>query len=394
MYPVLWRIPIKTSWMPSWVPESLPIHGYGLMLFFAFILCTWMASRRAEREGIRREIIQDLAIWLFIGGLLGARLTYLLAQPGPSMSLLDVLIALPKIWDGGLVLYGSVIGGLVAYFTAYFLFFRRGLTTLRFVDVIAPAFTIGLALGRFGCFLNGCCFGGVVCASCFASGVPYAPGVPFPPAAPARYALVENGWQTVAGFTIDSSNVQIIDGVPVGAVDPHSAAWAHGLRSGDVLVGLNHQPITSTLDLRRAMDEWPRGQQEMTLTFRRGKEEPREITFVPWTLPVYPTQLYEVVSMLLLFLVLTAYYPLRRQPGQVMALLMIGYGAHRYLNEILRIDARPIGLERYISVVLVGGGALLWLLLQYSKPAGQTWAEKPATPEPNTVKSAVAQTPS
>jgi phosphatidylglycerol:prolipoprotein diacylglycerol transferase len=65
-----------------------------------------------------------------------------------------------------------------------------------------------------------------------------------------------------------------------------------------------------------------------------------------------------------MFLVLTAYYPLRRRQGQVMAVLMVGYGVHRYLNELLRDDPRPQGLERYTSIILVVAGIALWIYLQ------------------------------
>jgi phosphatidylglycerol:prolipoprotein diacylglycerol transferase len=374
MFPVLFRIPLKTPWT-----ESIPIHGYGLMLFLAFLLCTWMAGRRGEREGINKETIQDLAIWLFIGGLLGARLTYLLAQTN-ERDFWELLKTLPRIWDGGLVLYGSVIGGVGAYILAYYLIYRRrGLSTLKLLDVIAPAFAVGIGLGRLGCFLNGCCFGGVACACCFA------PAVPFPPAAPARYELVKDGWQTLAGFTLATHQTSA-HGVLVGAVNPHSAA-AHGLQQGDVIIGVNGLPVSSERDLATALESWPRGQQgltlfpteqRLTLEYRRGDAEPATISFVPWTLGLYPTQLYEVVSMFLLFLVLTAYYPLRRQPGQVAALLMIGYGLHRYLNEILRIDARPEGLEKYVSVALIALGVVLWLARNVTLPAAAK-QEQPVT---------------
>ena len=53
-----------------------------------------------------------------------------------------------------------------------------------------------------------------------------------------------------------------------------------------------------------------------------------------------------------------------------MALLMICYGIHRYVNEILRIDQRPVGFEHYVSVLLIAGGIVMmvWLALQ-RKPA-------------------------
>ena len=68
--------------------------------------------------------------------------------------------------------------------------------------------------------------------------------------------------------------------------------------------------------------------------------------------------------MILLFLVLTAYYPLRRREGQVMAVMMVGYGIHRYLNELLADDPRPKGFESYTSVFLVVAGIAMWTYLQ------------------------------
>src|SRR5262249_32514251 len=55
--------------------DSIPVYGFGMMLFLAFLACTWLGGRRGEREGISRETIQDIAIWVFVGGLLGARTT-------------------------------------------------------------------------------------------------------------------------------------------------------------------------------------------------------------------------------------------------------------------------------------------------------------------------------
>src|SRR5438874_12996193 len=103
MQQVIWRIPWTVF---GWFPDGVPIYGFGMMLFIAFILCTWLAGRRVSRmmlSGIglgryvsgpnsgedfpagadpnekieaAKALIQDLAIWLFIVGLAGARLTY------------------------------------------------------------------------------------------------------------------------------------------------------------------------------------------------------------------------------------------------------------------------------------------------------------------------------
>ena len=379
MFQVLFRIPNP---LPFWGwPDKLPIYGFGMMLFLAFIGCTWLAGRRALREGISKETIQDLAVWLFIGGLLGARITYLLSET-PWTGFGDFLWQLPQIWNGGIVFYGSVLGGIAAYFLAYFLIYRkRGLNTFRLVDAIAPSICLGLCLGRLGCFLNGCCYGGV-CTADHAAVTP----VTFPLSAPARKDLVLEGVQTVAGFSVVPESPGTRDGVLVREVDPASPAYANGLRAGMVITGVNGHEVRNRFDL----DKWlgdpsagERGESRLELTFLPAPEaESETVTIYPRTVGLYPTQVYETISMLLLMLLLLAYYPFRHAPGQVAALLMVGYGVHRYLDEILRGDPRPEGLENYGSVFLVVAGVLMWVLL-WRRPAGvPTPTTRPAIPEP------------
>ena len=337
--------------------SGLPIYGFGMMLFLAFVVCNWLGARRAVAEGVAKETIQDFAIWVIIGGLIGARLTSFLSSPRSPRDPWDFLVQFVSIWDGGIVLYGSVIGGLVAYAFAYFLVFRKqGLSTLKLADIIAPSLAIGLCLGRIGCFLNGCCYGQVACTGC-----PVV-GVSFPLSAPPRYDLVKNGYQTAAGFTFVEGGGPFVD-----KVEPNSAAAAAGLRSGDRIEKADDHPIVQAADLDKYLGDfgaWPRGKNDLTLTVRhRDAGEPQTIHLWPWTLRLHPTQLYETVSMFLLFWVLTFYYPFRRHDGQVMALLMIGYAAHRYVNELLRADERPVGFESYTSVILFVAGVVLWVWL-------------------------------
>lgn len=365
MQQVLFRIPIVTEYSP----DGIPIYGFGMMLFLAFLLCTWLAGRRAEREGIPKETIQDLAIWVFLGGLIGARLVYLVGEQHLSDPV-EILVQLPKIWDGGIVLYGSIVGGTLAYFLAYFLVYRKQeLDNLRLMDAVAPAIAVGLALGRFGCFLNGCCFGAVACASCLVT------PVGFPLAAPAREGLVRAGVQAVAGFSVHDDIPRGADFrvVMVSHVDEMSAAYEAGLRAGSILKEVNGQKVSMSETVEGMINRVPRGSSALTLTFIPPGGGEETITFRPATIGLYPTQLYETVSMALLLLVLLAYEPLRRAPGQVMALLMVGYGIHRYLNEILRDDPRPKDFEWVGSVVLVLGGAVMWAWLQLrSKEAAVT----------------------
>ncbi|HEY7428739.1 MAG TPA: prolipoprotein diacylglyceryl transferase family protein [Gemmataceae bacterium] len=366
--------------------DGLPIYGFGMMLFLAFLICTWLASRRAESEGVAREHIQDVAIWLFIGGLIGARITFLKFEKNESFA--EMLQEFYKIWDGGIVLYGSVIGGLAGYAVAYVLVFRKyKLSTLKLADILAPSIAVGLCLGRFGCFLNGCCYGQVACPSCLVY------PVHFPLSAPAREGLVDQGYQTPAGFTLAEERAQPRDtGVRVDKVDPGSLAYRAGLREGDLILKVkagdapdclieqkdiyeNGKAVHLTpmaMLTRCLVHHWPRGETELRLTVKHhGEAQETDLEPIePRTLGLHPTQLYEVISMFLLFLVLMAYYPLRRRDGQVIAVLMVGYGVHRYLNELLRDDPRPKWFESYTSVFLIVAGIALWLYLQ-TRPVRQ-----------------------
>src|SRR5437763_7387863 len=185
MRQVLFRIPITWPF-----PDGIPVYGFGLMLFLAFVLTTWLASRRAEKAGVNKERLQDLAIWAFVGGLLGARVVYMIQYHGTILSW-----EFFKIWEGGIVYYGSLAGGAIAFTLAYYKFFRQlHVPWLRLADIIAPSLALGLALGRIGCYLNGCCFGNVACPDCLQAH--------FPLSAPPRYDLVKKGFQTAAGFTM------------------------------------------------------------------------------------------------------------------------------------------------------------------------------------------------
>jgi phosphatidylglycerol:prolipoprotein diacylglycerol transferase len=359
MLQVFFRIPTRPfNWLPAWWPDyHIAIYGYGVMLALTLFVCTWMTCRRARREGISPLYIQDLAVWIFLGGIIGARVVYMIQYREPWSRFI-------MIWQGGLVFYGSAIGGVVGYFLAYLYRVRKdGISTWQLADIIAPACAIGLCLGRIGCFLNGCCYGNVACAAC--------PSVSFPMASPARYSLVAHGYQTAAGFTLtDESSAAVI-----GAIEPNSPVAQAGLRPHDLIVRADGHTISSASQLRQYLvDDWPRGKNDLALTIRRDAKEIELPAIYPKTIGLHPTQLYESISMFLLFLLLTAYYPFRRRIGQVMVLFILCYAVHRFLNEILRNDTDPVAFGMTLSengsifffVVALILSAWLWLRGQRS----------------------------
>jgi phosphatidylglycerol:prolipoprotein diacylglycerol transferase len=141
LYPVLFKI------------GPLTFYTYGFMMAIAFIVATFIVRHEAIRRGFRPEIVYDLAIVALIGGLAGARIFYVL---GHWSEFVTTPLSVLAIWQGGFVWYGGLIGGaaLVLIWLR-----RKGLRTLLVADMLAPGLAIGTAIGRLGCFANGCCYG-------------------------------------------------------------------------------------------------------------------------------------------------------------------------------------------------------------------------------------------
>ncbi|MCX6356387.1 MAG: prolipoprotein diacylglyceryl transferase [Candidatus Aureabacteria bacterium] len=155
------------------------IYSYGLCVALGFLLGMMNAARRARRYGWSAETIYDTCLCAIIAAIVGARILYILDNPGEfAGSPLDYFM----VWKGGLVYYGGVIGAVIAG-ALYLKLKGRGV--LEGFDIIIPSVALGHAIGRVGCFLNGCCFGRI-------SSLPWA--VRFPPESPAYlYQLCETG---------------------------------------------------------------------------------------------------------------------------------------------------------------------------------------------------------
>ena len=139
--------------------DSLPIFGYGFMLLIGFLAALKAAQRRAARVGIDRDLVFDTGFWVLICGVIGARLFYLI-QYGEEVFAgkqgMEAVKAVFALSQGGIVLYGGVLGGALAYFW----FCRKHqVNALNLADVATPSVFLGIGFGRIGCLLNGCCYG-------------------------------------------------------------------------------------------------------------------------------------------------------------------------------------------------------------------------------------------
>jgi phosphatidylglycerol:prolipoprotein diacylglycerol transferase len=367
MYQVLFRLPIPTPWS-----DHIKIYSFGFMLVVALFVCLWVACRRARKEGIAKEHVQDVAFYLVIAGIIGARVIFMIQYGQPWTHFLN-------FWEGGLVWYGALAGGAVGYLLAYFFVLRRhGISTWKLADVIAPSLALGLAFGRVGCLLNGCCYGGVACTDC--------PGIHFPVHSFAGgigepKGLVPEGYQPVAGFTVTPESLG--HRAPcVEAVDASSAAARAGLRTGDMIVKVDGKAVdyAELTDYLLWDPHWKQGKTDVQLTVRRGGQEVELPAFRPQTLGLYPTQVYESISMVLLFLLLSAYFPFRRHDGEVMLLFLTLYPVHRFLNEMLRNDTDPVAfgltLSQNGSLLILAVALALWVWVLRRPAQYHPFAEK------------------
>lgn len=146
MFPILWQ----------WGPVKL--YTYGVALGAALLISTWLASHRVrqlppELRAISPAQCADFACLSLLGGLLAGRLFYVILQWEAFRQFPQEI---PAIWHGGLVWYGGFAGGLLA---AWLYTRAKRLAFLRVIDHWIPFLTLGHAIGRVGCFLNGCCYG-------------------------------------------------------------------------------------------------------------------------------------------------------------------------------------------------------------------------------------------
>jgi phosphatidylglycerol---prolipoprotein diacylglyceryl transferase len=349
MQQILFRIPIR---IPGWLPDGIPAYGYGTMLAIAVLVCIQLAGRRAEKEGIPRTCIYDLSLWLIICGISGARLTYMYMYGVPLTQFL-------RLWDGGLVFYGSFVGGIIGFLAArYFVIRKYQVSGWKVVDIVAPFVALGLALGRIGCLLNGCCYGNVAPTESLQ--------LHFPLSAPPRHDLVGKGYQTAAGFTLAETAP---DFRTVGAVEPGSPAAIAGLQSGDVIEAVDGAEVRGPADIDLALGrDWPRGKNDLTLTVTRNGETMAVGPFVPRTIGLHPTQVYSSIGAFLIFCLLSAFTPMKWRDGQVFDLLLLSYPLHRFLVEALRNDTQvfilngwwpPMTLSQNISVGIFAAGIVL-----------------------------------
>ena len=274
-------------------------------------------------------IITNVAFYSLIAGVAGARIFFVAHH---FETFRGNLLSIVYTWRGGLEFLGGVIVATVILLL--YLRFRK-LPVRRYLDIIVIGLMMGLAFGRIGCFLNGCCFG---------KPTPLPWGVRFP----------YRSFVYISQINPDPKRNRTV---------PHL-----------------HLPQADYLSFYDEAGKWyPAPLEDLTETQRY------EVTRGSYRcLAVHPSQLYSSANALLLCLILYLFW--RKSltkansglttkrlttPGSITALMLILYGLTRFLLESIRDDNpyefASLTISQILAIVMIISGTALFILLPYIK---------------------------
>lgn len=317
MHQELFRIPL---------PGSLPdfaLPAFGLMMVIGFLLALQLAKFLARRSGLDPEVFVNAGLIALVAGVVGARashvLEYLPQYTNPERSIAANFFDAINIRGGGLTYYG---GFLLAFPLLVIYAIKKKLPLRLSMDIVAPCLMIGLAFGRIGCFLNGCCYG----AQCE---LPWA--VQFPCQSLAYQDQFKRG-------DLDPPReltVPLADG-RVRLVRPEEIR-AGGIETGD--------PVAPQVPLAPGVSDAAASQR---------------------SLPLHPAQIYSALTAFMIAGITLSYFTLPHIAGRGFALMLMLEGVTRYVLEMLRAEPTVWGtrlsLSMWLGIGMVVLGVGLWVL--------------------------------
>jgi len=319
MFPELFEIPFI----------HVTLKSYGLMMVIGFLVAVSLIRHLSRNITPDPQLITNAALYSLIGGVVGARLFYVIHY---FEHFKEDPVSVFAIWHGGLELLGGVILAITIIF--FYLLYHK-LPIRHYLDILAIALMLALVFGRIGCFLNGCCFGKP-------TELPWA--VRFP-------------YNSIAYLSQVNPDLERNRSAPQLELPPEYLSYIDNK-------GNRH----------------PKPYEELT------EQQKIEVTTGKYRcLPVHPTQLYTSAGAAVLCLIL--YFFWRRsqnagssktagkiftEPGSTFALMFALYGLTRFFIEFLRDDNRfeidGLTISQLIGIAMIIFGATLMAILQIMKP--------------------------
>lgn len=391
MLPELFTIPF-TDW---------GIKSYGFMLMVGFLSAAWFAMRRAVRVKQDPDFVLNIAFVSLFSGVGGARIFYVWHYWDEQFATAaNRFLAVVNISAGGLEYFGGLVGGMVGvgfYVIVWSRFqVRRNPESASprsfrlYTDIVMPSILWGLAITRIGCFLNGCCWGGVcVDPQTGAKSLPWA--VSFPFGSPAMIRQWENRqlplpaelMMTPENYTAyplgrdgltksDNKRKALADEVrqarnrleKAKETDPESEATqslAKKVKGAERRYAAHIQTLGG---LPWAMKNASRLDEGTTMS----ADEVRQLSRAYRSLHVHPAQLYGLINGMLLAGVMSAVFYRRKRHGMLLGLMMVLYPISRFILELIRIDNPKdqlggMTISQAVSIGMVVAGSLYLIVL-------------------------------
>jgi phosphatidylglycerol:prolipoprotein diacylglycerol transferase len=313
-----------------------PVYGYGLMLVIGFLLGAQLAKFLARRCGLNGDHFVTGCLIGLIAGVVGARLSHVLESLANPLShefsrngrsAWENFASMLNVSSGGLTFYG---GFLLATPVLIGYAIWRKIPLFKGMDIIAPSLMLGLAFGRIGCYMNGCCYG-EECSLPWGASFPYGSNA----------------------FVDQNAKGEIAPGdIPPELTDPDPA---HAIRREAPDPG--HAPAVDAgaqwLPRLLTKDEVRAKHLESLAASVRAK-------------PVHPTELYSAFNAFFIAGILFVYFTLSPAPGRVFAMMLILKGITRFVMEMIRVEPPVIpslnwSFSMVVSACLAVAGVIMWL---------------------------------
>jgi phosphatidylglycerol---prolipoprotein diacylglyceryl transferase len=309
MHPEVFQIPLT----------ALTVKSYGLMLVIGFLCAVWVIRRLSADFTPHPDMVTNAAVYALIAGLVGSRIFYVLHH---LQEFRGNWLSVFAVWHGGLELLGGALPAMLIIL-AYIRHYR--LPARKYMDVVAIGLLVALSFGRIGCFLNGCCYG-----------------------RPANLP-----WAVTFPYNSPAYNSQVRPDIARERSQPYINLPDSYWRTEE---GVRYLKDTKELD--------PSQRQAVTTGQFRA-------------LPVHPTELYESFGAAILAILLYSYWRFGKtvagkarkwyypRQGYVFGLMMILYGAMRFINEGIRddnpfeFDHMTISQNIAIAIAIFGAATIL-----------------------------------
>ncbi|HRX87727.1 MAG TPA: prolipoprotein diacylglyceryl transferase [Phycisphaerae bacterium] len=379
MHPELWTIP----------GIGFHIRAYGFAIAVGFALALWIAVRRAKRVGADPATITSLALIGAIFGIIGCRAMHYLHYAWGALRTGQLGVGEAMTAKGG----GEIVGGIVlAVLSAVVYLAVRRKSIGLYLDIVFPPMILAMGIGRIGCLMFGCCWGGVCATPAGAAELPWA--IRFPYGSPAYMREWSEGQIKVPAVLLwHPPKAERAFPIPREAFADHdidgNTALERFVLTAEKANAAHHADPDSA-ETKRLMEEMKQAAAALGrkvdalevyavlhLQDLAARGTPmtwsalRALAAQQHSRYVHPAQLYDAIACTLIFFVLSAIFWRRRHPGMVVAWGMILYGINRPLQEMIRgdnpHDTFGLTISQFMSLTILAGGIVLALVLVRSK---------------------------